>query len=327
MKLEAYRSLLFSPKNIALLSLVTACIIVSLSPICVRWSEQEISPSATVFFRFFFGSLIFGLENRVNPLKGQDIDKNDESEATDTVFNKLTFLLLCAGICSACHQLLWAFSLSRTSVGNSALLQGLSPLPTALFAWLFFNKKINFQLLLGMTIAIVGSIVIASGDLRISTARLQGDALALLSAIFFAAYLTVVEQLRMHLSASNILLYRCLLGTILVLPFLILSSERIIPVSMSGWLAIMGLTLTFVTGHWLLASSLAFLSSTLVATALLIDPILTSIQAWIFFSEKLYASEWVSFGIVILGVYLAIASNGEDKIIIIEESNVTENRS
>ncbi len=294
---------LFSSKSIAFLCLAIACLVFSSSPVCVRWSEQEISPIATVFDRFFFGAIVFGLGNGVNLLGAQKTD-------TESAFYspKIILFLLGAGICAAGNQMSWAFSIAQTNIGNSSLMHSLTPLFTTLLAWLFLNRSFDRRFLIGMMVAIGGSIAIGIGDFQIDTTKLQGDSLALLSAVFFAIYLLIVERLRVCLNASNILLWRCLLGTAFLLPILLFNGDRLLPYSQSGWLAVACLTLTFIISHGLLAYTLKILSSSLVAIVLLLDPFLSSMQAWIFFSEQLTVLEWISLAIVILGVYLAVSS-------------------
>ncbi|MEL7039587.1 MAG: DMT family transporter [Cyanobacteria bacterium J06592_8] len=302
----SYKSL-FSSKNIAFLSVVIVFFFLSLGPICVRWSEREISPIATVFDRFFFSAIVFSLGNGVNWLDTQKTD-------TESAFYspKIILFLLGAGICGAVNQMLWAFSIAQTNIGNSSLIHSLTPLFTTLLAWLFLNRSFDRQFIIGMMVAIGGSIAIGIGDFQISTTKLQGDGLALLSAVFFAIYLLIVERLRVCLNASSILFWRCLLGTTFLLPILLFNSDRLLPYSRSGWLAVACFTLTFVIGHALLTYSLKILSSSSVAVVLLLEPFFSSMQAWIFFSEKLSILEWISFLIVILGVYLSISSFSQE---------------
>lgn len=289
--------------------LIIVCLLDSLAPIFVKWSEQEISAFSTVFYRFLFGFFIFSLINTNTFVKYRAANEKSDSDVIVPVFTQVILLFLAAGIFAACNQFFWAVSLTQTSIGNSALLHSLAPLFTVLFGWFFVGKKFDSQLLLRMIIAIGGSILLTVGDLQISITKMQGDGFAFLSAFFSAAYMSIVEQLRMQFNASMILFWRCLLGTIFISPFLLFKSDRIIPVSASGWLAILGLTLIFAISHCLLAYSLALVSSTLVTIVLLLDPFLSSIQAWIFFSEKLNVLDYVSFGIVILGIYLSISSD------------------
>ncbi|NEP44308.1 MAG: DMT family transporter [Okeania sp. SIO2H7] len=299
---------LFSSKSLAVLCLIIACLVFSSSPVCVRWSEREISPIATVFDRFFFGAIVFGLSNSANLLGAQKTDT--ESKFYEP---KIILYLLGAGICAAANQISWAFSVAQTNIGNSSLMHSLTPLFTTLLGWLFLRRSFDRQFLLWMIVAIGGSIAMGIGDFQIATTKLQGDGLALLSAVFFGIYLLIVERLRVCLSSSNILFWRCLLGTTFLLPILLFNGDRLLPYSQSGWLAVACLTLTFVISHGLLAYSLKILSSSTVAVVLLIEPFLSSMQAWIFFSEKLTILEWISLAIVILGVYLAI-SNPSSKV-------------
>lgn len=314
MKLGVSRDFMISPKYTALWLLAIFCLVASSSPIFVKWSEQEIGAYSTVFHRFFFGFIIFSITNSVSSRASQKADKENDSVEPDSLeINNIPYLLL-AGLCAACNQIFWAVSLTQTSVGSSALLHSLSPLFTAIFAWLFLAEEIKSQLLLGMMIAIGGSVLLTAGDFQVSASKLQGDGLALLSAVFFAGYLTIVGRLRMHLGSGTILVWRCLTGATLVAPLLIFNSDSIIPASASGWLAILGMVSAFAISHWLLTLSLAVLSSTLVAIVLLIDPLLSSIQAWFFFSEKMQPLDWVSMSIVILGICLAITSISDKEV-------------
>lgn len=312
MKLEANDSFFSSSKHIALLSLAIACLVSSFLPVFIKWSEQEVHVVPTVFYRFFFGALIFGLGNVIDSGRGAVMTEKDEVDAIDRASPKIVLLLACTGLFAAFTQFSWVLSFTQTSVGSSELLHSLSPLCIAIYAWLFLKRDIEPQLLGGMVIAIVGSALLVAGDFQVSQTQLQGDGFALLSAVFFAAYLVTIESLRTYLSSSLILFWRCFVGAILVLPWLLSSSDRIIPDSTSGWLVIIGLTLTTVVAQWLITYSLAVLSSTLVSIILLIMPLLCSIQAWFFFSEELHILGGVSFGIVTLGVYLAITADSKE---------------
>ncbi|MEM9540690.1 MAG: DMT family transporter [Cyanobacteria bacterium P01_E01_bin.42] len=306
-RLEQAKNLLFSNKSIAILTLLIACFVFSFAPIFIKWSEREIDAISTVFVRFFIGTLVFSLGSCIDL---QDNQKSDTKLMDFKFYSLRIFLfLLGAGVCTIANQTFWALSIVQTNIGNSAFMHSLSPLFTTSFAWLFLGRGINRQFFVGMVIAIGGSISIAMGDLQIATAKLQGDGLALISAIFFAIYLLIVERLRIYLSANSIMFWRCLLGSLLLFPILLLSGSKILPDSQSGWLAVFCLCASFSIGQGLLAHTLKILSSNLVAVILLLEPLLSTIQAWIFFAETLSISEWLSFIIVIVGVYLAISSH------------------
>ncbi|NMG06652.1 hypothetical protein DP117_07130 [Brasilonema sp. UFV-L1] len=77
----------------------------------------------------------------------------------------------------------------------------------------------------------------------------------------------------------------------------------------------MGLALICqVLGQGLIVHSLSRLSSGFVATAFLLDPVLSSIEAWAIFSEQLSLSNWLAFITVLMGIYLAVSSQSIVKL-------------
>ncbi|MGD1703002.1 DMT family transporter [Dapis sp. BLCC M229] len=291
---------------LALLYLLIACFVLSFSPISVRWSEQEISPGATILDRYLFAAIILSIRSIWDFFQAKN--NSEQPILARLSSRKILLLLVGTGIFSSSTQLLWAWSLTQTKVATSALIHSLTPLFLTLFAWIFLNRSFDRQFLIGMAIALSASIAIGIGDLQIATTQLQGDLLSLFSAILLGGYLLIVEQLRQYLSVSNILLWCCLFSIFLLLPVLLMSGEPIFPDSRSGWLAIICLALTFVIGHGIMANILKIFSSSIVAIVLLIEPFLISIEARFFFAEKLSISEFISFFIILFGIYLAVSS-------------------
>ncbi|MGB3510354.1 MAG: hypothetical protein WBA93_14180 [Microcoleaceae cyanobacterium] len=68
-----------------------------------------------------------------------------------------------------------------------------------------------------MAIAIGGSCALGAKDFSYNTLYLQvqGDTIALLGAVFYAAYLMLAEQLRTQLTATTILLWRYAVSIVL----------------------------------------------------------------------------------------------------------------
>ncbi len=64
-----------------------------------------------------------------------------------------------------------------------------------------------------------------------------GDSAALLSSAFYAVGYLIIEKLRQHLSTSDILVWRCVCGLVMVTPLVLLVDDVIFPISTIGWLA------------------------------------------------------------------------------------------
>ena len=298
-------------KLIAITALFIATVAISFAAIFIKWSEVEISANATVFNRLWIATVVLGFWNSGNfiYLKLSNRQSNQES-LEDMPYTKTVIgLLLALGIVYLGFQSLWAWSITQTSIAISTVLHNLTPIFTTLSAWLLLNKRFERRFLLGMVLAIIGIIVISIEDLQIASGKISGDLAALLSAIFYAGYLLIIEQLRPQLSASKILMWSSLTGAILTLPILIVTGEKLFPYSWNGWLAVICLAVICqALGQVLVAYSLNNLSSGFVALFLVLDPVLTAIEAWVIFSEKLILLDWIAFLLVLLGIYLALSS-------------------
>ena len=298
-------------KIIAIVSLLTGISAISFAAIFIKWSEAELSANATVFNRLWIAAVIFGFWNRFKFISLKisngkfDRDSVEETPYTKTIF----FLLFVLGLSYLGFQCLWAWSLTKTSIAISTVLHNLTPIFTTLAGWLFFQKRFDRKFLVGMTIAMAGMILIGVEDLQISNGKISGDIAAFLSAIFYAFYLLVVERLRTKLNANQILMWGSFSGAIVILCFLLYTGDRIFPYSWNGWLAVISLAITGqVLGHGLIAYSLNRVSSGFVALAMIFDPVLTAIEAWVIFSEKLVLFDWIAFSLALFGIYLALSS-------------------
>ena len=106
----------------------------------------------------------------------------------------------------------------RLDAGTTALLINVSPLFVVVVAGLLLGEGFPRRLIIGMGIALLGIIAIAS-----ATWTGQGDAigvvLALLAASLYAGSVIVQKRLLIHIDALTITWLGCLVGTVACLPF------------------------------------------------------------------------------------------------------------
>ncbi len=176
-----------------------------------------------------------------------------------------------------------------------------------------------------MVIALVGAIALGAEDLHGVDNNLLGDGFALLSAVFLAAYLMMVEKLRSRFSATTILLSRAIVGSMVLLPVTWFSEGQIFPTTAPVWGAVIALALICEGfGQRLLADSMSHFSCSFIALFLLLEPILSTILAWIIFAEQLSPLTWIGFAVVLTGIYLATSSPSTEKEIISVTAPVNE---
>ena len=108
-------------------------------------------------------------------------------------------LALASGVVLSAHFATWISSLSFTTVAASAVLVQTLPLWVAAFGR-FIGERPARRALLGMAIALAGTLVIAGGGFDGGSRALLGDLLALAGAVFAAIYVLLGRSLRQQLS-------------------------------------------------------------------------------------------------------------------------------
>ncbi|MEG4504955.1 DMT family transporter [Microcoleus sp. F6_B4] len=291
----------------AIASLFVGVVALSFGSIFIRWSESELSPNATIFNRFWLGSTVFGLWQGYKTIRQRL--SGDKPVQQHSYTSQELLLLVGAGTFFAATLAFVAWSLTQTSVAISTILHNLTPIFTSLGAWLLFGQGFNRQFLIGMVIAIGGAIAIEIQQIQMAAGEVTGGIAAIVSAVFMGAYLLVVEQLRTKFDPITIQLWVCAIATLSILPMLVFAQERVLPSSLNGWLFVIFLALVCqVLGQGLLTYSVASLSSVVVSLVHLLEPVFSSILAWVLFWEKLSFSNWVGFALVLIGLYLAVSS-------------------
>ena len=140
-----------------------------------------------------------------------------------------------------------------------------------------------------------------------------GDAAALLSSAFYAVGYLIIEKLRQHLSTSDILVWRCVCGLVMVTPLVLLVDDVIFPISTTGWLAILGLSfISEVIGHGSVVYVLKHFSSAFVTMSFLMEPLPVAIYGWFVLGEFITLSSGIGFILITIGIYLAKTGTGSD---------------
>ena len=314
-----------TPVLVSLASLLFALIPISLAPALTKLSEHEIGPNAVAFHRSWIAAIVFALlaarestRTRQKPsdvlvpdsIAGKLIDHSEKQPMT----KKEVVLLLVTGTAATASLLLWTWSLSETSVANVALLSNLNPIFVGVAGYFLFGQKFDRRFVIGLILALIGAVAFELSEAQFSADQLQGDALAFISAVFIATYLILIEKLQGRFSTSTIMMWRCGVTTIFLLPLLPFIEDRLWPQTQNGWLLIIFQALFCqVLGQGLLAYSLSKLSSGVVAITLLLEPIIASIFAWFIFGEQITLADWICFVVVLGGVYLAQSSKAAVK--------------
>lgn len=279
--------------NPALGALLAGATFIALSPIFVRLSEA--GPTATAFWRVALAVPALWILCWLKPA------------ARARRYSGKWPLLLAAGLAFAGDLGFWHTSIKLTSVANSTLLANLASIFVTLAAWIFLRQRPTRVFLTGLGAALVGVALLVHTSLEFSPTGLAGDALGVVTAMFYAAYILAVKGLRdrgettLHLMAVT-----STVTALLLLPVALATGERMLPASASGWWILLGLALvSHAAGQGLIAYALAHLPAAFSSVSLLFQPVMAALFAWVLLAEPLVALQVVGGLVVLLGIYLA----------------------
>ena len=190
------------------------------------------------------------------------------------------------GLFLALHFATWIKCLSYTKIASAAILSGTQPLFVSFFGWLLLKEKLKSMDTLGLIIAFAGGIVISGGDWQLGGKELMGDIMAIISGMFAAGYFLVGRKIRKNIEITNYLglLYTSAAFWLALLSLSVHNSFYPYPKDVFFWIFMLAIFPTLM-GHSLYNWSLKYLSAHRVGMATFIEPLLTSFQAFIFFSE------------------------------------------
>jgi drug/metabolite transporter (DMT)-like permease len=287
---------------------IIALLALSSTAIFIKIALREMSAVATLFNRLWIATIIFGLWSGINQARTQIRD--DEPVLPQQPYPiKEIGLLIAVGLVHVLGRLSWTWALTQTGAANANALGSLNPLFTTLGGWLFFNQIFGRKFIIGLILAIIGAIAVGFEDLLRSNNNFTGDAIALISSIFYAANFLLIEQIRNKFSIITILVWRCVIATSLMIPVVLIFEKQPFPVSLSGWLVVFALAaICEALGHGLIVYSLKTFSSGFISLLLLLNPVIVAILAWILFSENLSIFNLLGLALILGGIYLAISN-------------------
>ena len=265
------------------------------SPLLVRASE--IGPSATAVQRVLLAMPVLIVWMLVEQ-RGLG--------ALTAIGRRDWLTLLMAGVFWTGDLVAWHWGLKLTSIANASLLTMTGPIFVTLGAWLLFRESIGRGFLLGLIISLAGAAPLVAGSFELSPDHLWGDLIAMSAAACFAGYLLAIKQLRGGLPTGTIMCLTCLFS----LPGLFLSAwlsrESLLAPSLYGWLIVTALALSAQAfGQAFIALAMSRLPAPFTSVALLIQPFLAILLAWLILYEAATPLQFTGGLVVLAGILIS----------------------
>lgn len=276
------------PRWHALVALLAGASIIGLSGIFVRLSDT--GAAAAGFWRLALAMPLLALMT---------------VRTTGTIGAPPKMALL-AGLFFALDLGFWHYGIHYTSVANATVLSNLTPVVVAAFAWIFLKQRPGWLFSLAVAAALGGAWLMAvekGGGALVN--QPLGDALSVITAFWYALYFLAMAEGRKTEGASRLMLWVSIVGAPLMLLAALLLGEPILPGSLIGWGACLGLGLMHVTGQGSIAWAMGRLPTSTASVVVLIQPVVAAWLGWMLFAERIGPLQGLGAAITLGGVVLA----------------------
>lgn len=273
-----------------ILVLLSAMMAVSTAPLLARWLDAV--PAVIIsFWRMAIAAAILWTISGFRQQGKMEIPNR-----------KKTIL---AGVFLGLHFLSYFGAIKLTTIANATFLATCAPVFTIIVEKIWYKRRLNKYILLGLMGALAGELVIIGGGLELASSNTPGNLMALSSAVFFAGAFLIAGDVR--LTTGTIIYTRTLYtsAAFTILLIALVTREPLFSYTLSNilGLVLLGIIPT-IFGHSTLYYAVKYVPPTVVAAVPLGEPVLASVFAWILFRENVSWNVIVGGFLILAGVYV-----------------------
>jgi drug/metabolite transporter (DMT)-like permease len=226
--------------------------------------------------------------------------------------------LVLAGVCLGLHFAAWFASLQVIPVARSTLLVATTPVFAGLAGILFLRHRLPGTFWAGLAIAAIGVYLITTTTghtppypplRKGGVPAAFGDMMAIVGAVFIAAYLLLVQDVQTRLGTWRTIAWTYSAAALAMWLVVLLSCSRsaVLPLSDAAWFSVFGMALVpQLMGHTAINWSLKRFPAGAVAASTLLEPVFAAALAWWLLHEPVTLLQTLGAVVLLLGVGLSL---------------------
>ena len=222
---------------------------------------------------------------------------------------------LLSGLFLSLHFAFWITSLKYTSVASSVVLVTTHPLFVGIGGWLILRERVSVNLILGIGLSVIGSGLIGYGDMARSKEALFGDGLALLGAMTASGYLLMGRMMRRNQDLFSYIFPTYSTAGVILVVLSLFFGKPLLGYSANTYLFFLLLALIpQLIGHTAFNWALKYLPASMVAVAILGEPVGSTVLAYFFLNEGLTPWKIIGGISIFLGIVIALPRNSGTRL-------------
>jgi drug/metabolite transporter (DMT)-like permease len=261
----------------AFAALIVANIFLAFGPWMVRLSD--VGPVAAGFWRLALAIPFLLLLMRVG------------RKGSFAVGWGMAGVIALGGVFFAADLAAWHYGIVRTKLANATLFGNTASLIFPVYGFIIARALPGKVQIGALVLAIVGAGLLLGSSYELSAEHFEGDLFAILAGLFYCLYLIVIDRARRTLAPMPVLALATIAGALPILLFALALGEQVMP---RDWTPLILLSLgSQVIGQGLLVYAVGHLSPLVVGLGLLTQPVITAVNGWLAYDERLSTTDFV----------------------------------
>lgn len=214
------------------------------------------------------------------------------------------------GALLALHFALWIPSVKLTTIAASVVLVTTSPIFVAAGGRAIFGDRVSRATFAGIVVGLAGAAIVSGGDVQVSARAVGGDLLAIGGAVAAAGYFLAGRSVRQEVSLLSYVAVVYTTCAVLLLPVAAASGPLGGYDAKTWWMLVLLAIVPQGIGHTTFNYLLKEVDATIVAIAIMGEPIGSTLLAFAFFGEVPRWTAVVGGGLILAGIYVATTAQG-----------------
>jgi drug/metabolite transporter (DMT)-like permease len=213
----------------------------------------------------------------------------------------------------ATHFVLWVKAFDLTDYASNLILLVSQPVCAAVLAVRLGERRIG-QVWLSIVLALAGLIVITGGDVTLGRRALIGDLFCILGSFAIALFYVVTREARRETALSTFMGATFVVGSLAVLPLVLLSGVPIVryPPASWGWLAVL-VMVTTVMGHGLMNLAARHVSLFTLNLVIVLEPAIGIGMGAMMFGAAIKPLAIAGGALLVAAVVIGLRESGDQK--------------
>lgn len=259
---------------------------ISWSPLFVRYAD--VGPLASAFWRMGLAMPALYLWARLSPdTAPRASGGNGWGDA------------IAAGLCFAADLAFFHLAIANTSITNAAFIANMASIIAVAASALLLKERVGLLVWGALLVALCGAWLMGGAKASL-TALGTGDVLALGAAFSYAAYFIFIKRAQARISSAEVMWRSSLVAALALLMIVLIAGEGLLPRTLEGWLPLLGLGLvSHALGQGLTAFALGRLPVAPVALAVLSQPVVTTVLAFLILAEPMALAQGLGAAMIL----------------------------